>query len=486
MFQTDCHYFGVDQKFLLSDARSDTTTLTVKVQNSASDTTTTTYTRAKDITQLSTSSTVYYLQETDSGLFEVYFGDGTVSKSLSDGNIVILQYVVTNKSEANGASSFTSPSSIDGITAVTTTTVASAAGGADPETISSIKLNAPLDYAAQGRAVTVDDYKTYTKKLFANTQAVSVWGGEDGSFDTSTGVSSNPEYGKVFISIKSTTGENLTTEQKSNLVTAFAPFKVASVTPVIVDPETTFLILNTNFQYDSTSTTSTKDELASLVNTTISNYSATDLQDFNNVFRHSKLLKLIDETDTSILNNTTTVTMGKFFTPVVGESSYNINFNNAFFNPHSGHNADAGGILASTGFYLDNDTTTEYFFDDDGSGNLRIYSLSTGQVRTYLNSAAGTVDYSNGTISTTSLLISAVSDVDGASSTKIRVTAIPKSNDIVPVRNQILEIDLINTTTGGTVDAQATTGLGYTVTATGTTSTTTVSTPSSTPTSSAY
>jgi len=476
----------VEQKFLLRDANSDTSTLTVKVQTSASDTTTTTYTKATDITQLSADSTVYYLQETDSGLFEVYFGDGTVSKSLSDGNIVILQYVVTNKSEANGASSFTSPSSIDGITAVTTTTVASAAGGADPETISSIKINAPLDYAAQGRAVTVDDYKTYTKKLFANTQAVSVWGGEDGSFDTSTGVSSNPEYGKVFISIKSTTGENLTTEQKSNLVTAFAPFKVASVTPVIVDPETTFLILNTNFQYDSTSTTSTKDELASLVNTTISNYSTTDLQDFNNVFRHSKLLRLIDETDTAILNNTTTVTMGKFFTPVVGESSYNINFNNAFFNPHSGHNADAGGILASTGFYLDNDTTTEYFFDDDGSGNLRIYSVSTAGVRTYLNSTAGTVDYVNGTISIGTLNITAVSNVDGASSTKIRVTVIPKSNDVVPVRNQLLEIDLVNSTISGSVDAQATTGKGYTVTSTGTTTTTTVTTSSSTPTSSAY
>ena len=476
----------VEQKFLLRDANADTSTLTVKIQTSASDTTTTTYTKATDITQLSADSTVYYLQETDSGLFEVYFGDGTVSKSLSDGNIVILQYVVTNKSEANGASSFTSPSSIDGITAVTTTTVASAAGGADPETISSIKINAPLDYAAQGRAVTVDDYKTYTKKLFANTQAVSVWGGEDGSFDTSTGVSSNPEYGKVFISIKSTTGENLTTEQKSNLVTAFAPFKVASVTPVIVDPETTFLILNTNFQYDSTSTTSTKDELASLVNTTISNYSATDLQDFNNVFRHSKLLRLIDETDSSILNNTTTVTMGKFFTPVVGESSYNVNFNNAFFTPHSGHNADAGGILASTGFYLDNDTTTEYFFDDDGSGNLRIYSVSTAGVRTYLNSTAGTVDYVNGTISIGTLNITAVSNVDGASSTKIRVTVIPKSNDVVPVRNQLLEIDLVNSTISGSVDAQATTGKGYTVTSTGTTTTTTVTTSSSTPTSSAY
>ena len=475
----------VDQRFLLNDARADTSTLTVKVQNSSSDTTTTTYTKATDITQLSSSSTVYYLQETDSGLFEVYFGDGVVSKGLSDGNIVTLQYVVTNRTLANGASSFSSPSSIDGVTGITVTTVANATGGSNPETVESIKLNAPLDYASQGRAVTIDDYKTYTKKLFPNTQAVSVWGGEDGSYDTSTGVSSNPEYGKVFISIKSTTGENLTTVQKSNLVTAFAPYKVASVTPVIVDPETIFLILNVSFQYDSTATTSTKDELASLISTTISNYNSSDLQEFNSSFRHSKLLRLIDDTDTAILNNTTTVTMGKFFTPVNDSSSYNINFNNAFFNPHSGHNAEAGGIIASTGFQLDNDTTTEYFFDDDGSGNLRIYSLSSG-VRTYLNSAAGTIDYTNGTISTTSLFISAVSNVDGESSTQIRITAIPKSNDVVPVRNQILEIDLVNTTTGGNVDAQATTGVGYTVSSTGTTSTTTVSTPSSTPTSSAY
>ena len=476
----------VDQRFLLSDARSDTTTLTVKVQNSASDTTTTTYTRATDITQLSSSSTVYYLQETDSGLFEVYFGDGTVSAALSDGNIVILQYVVTNKTAANGASSFSSPASIDSVTGVTVTTVTNASGGSEAETIQSIKLNAPLDYAAQGRCVTIDDYKTYTKKLFANTRAVSVWGGEDGSYDTSTGVSSNPEYGKVFISIKSTTGENLTTVQKSNLVAAFAPFKVASITPVVVDPETTYLILNVSFNYDSTATTSTKDDLASLIATTISNYNSTDLQEFNSSFRHSKLLGLIDNTDTSILNNTTTVTMGKFFTPVNETSSYNINFNNAFFNPHSGHNAAGGGVIASTGFYLDNSTETEYFFDDDGSGNLRIYSLSSAGVRTYLNSTAGTVDYANGTISTTALLISAVSNVDGTSSTQIRVTAIPKSNDVIPVRNQILEIDLVNTTTGGNVDAQATTGVGYTVTSTGTTSTTTVTTPSSTPTSTAY
>ena len=474
----------VDQRFMLQDVRADTSTLTVRVQNSVSDTTTTTYTKATDITQLSSSSTVYYLQETESGKFEVYFGDGATSVALSDGNIVQLNYVITNKTAANGASSFSSPSAIDGVTGITVTTVSNAAGGSEPETISSIKLNAPLDYASQGRAVTTDDYKTYVRKLFNNTQAVSVWGGEDGSYDTSTGVSSTPEYGKVFISVKSTTGINLTTSQKENLVKDLAPFKVASITPVVVDPETTFVILNTTFNYNSSATTLGKATLESNVLTTLTDYSSSTLNTFNSPFRHSRLTGLIDDTNTAITNNTTTVTMGKFFTPSLNTSTnYTINFANAFYNPHAEHNKSGGGILASTGFQVDGDTTTEYFFDEDGSGVIRIYYLVSG-VRTYLSSSAGTIDYTNGVVNINAVKITAVSNVDGATSTQIRVTAIPNSNDIVPVRNQILEIDLVNSTVTGQIDNTATTGVGYTTTTTGTSSTTSVNTTTSYPTSS--
>ena len=477
----------VDQRFILTDPRSDTTTLTVKVQNSATDTTTTTYTKATDITQLSASSTVYYLQEVETGRYEVYFGDGIVSQSVSDGNIIQLQYVVTNKTESNGASSFSAPTAIDGVTNITVTTVASASGGAEPESIQSIKLNAPLDYASQGRAVTTKDYEVYVKRLFPTTQAVSVWGGEDGSYDSSTGVSSTPEYGKVFISIKSTTGVDLTTAQKTNLEKELAPYKVASITPVVVDAETTSIILGITIMYDSSATTYTAAQIASLVATTVSNYNASDLQTFNTPFRHSKLLGLIDGTDTSILNSVATVTMAKLFTPTLSSSTdYRLNFNNKFYNPVSGYNASAGGIIASTGFYLNSVTTTTYFFDDDGAGNLRTYYLVSG-VRTYLDIAAGTVDYANGLITIGSITITGVAEVDGVTSSQIRITVLPNSNDITPVRNQILEIDLTNTTYDGSVDATASTGVGYvtTTTAAGTT-TTTVSSVSSTPSSSAY
>ena len=479
----------VDQRFVLGDNRADTSTLTVKVQTSSTDTTTTTYTKATDISQLTASSTVYYLQEVDTGRFEIYFGDGVVSRALSDGNIVILQYVVTNKTAANGASSFSAPSTIDGVSTINLVTVSNAGGGAEPESLESIKLQAPLDFASQGRAVTTDDYATYTKKLFPNTQAVSVFGGEDGSFDPSLGVTSTPEYGKVFISIKSTTGLNLSDAQKSQLVSDFGKFKVASVTPVIVDPETTFIILNVNFNYDSTSTTSEKTELEALVNTTISNYNRDELQDFNKPFRYSRLTGLVDNTDTAILSNITTVTLARLVTPTTTTStSYTLNFNNRFFHPHDGHNADAGGIIASTGFFISGGTT-EYFFDDDGKGNLRIYSLVAG-VRTYFDSQAGTVDYTDGKITINSVLITSVSNVDGSASTQFRITVLPDSNDVIPVRNQLLEIDTVNTSIVGGVDATATTGRGYTVTTSGTggetTTTTTVTTTSSTATSSSY
>ena len=427
------------------------------------------------------------MQEVERGRFEVYFGDGVISKALEDGNIVQLQYVVTNKGVANGVSSFTPPTSIDGATSIVVTTVSSAIGGAEQESVNSIKLKAPLNYSAQGRAVTTSDYEVYVKKLFANTQAVSVWGGEDWSYDSSTGVSSTPEYGKVFISVKSTTGVDLTSTQKDNLVKGLAPYKVASVTPVIVDAETTELILGVTFNFNSSSTTSTGTELASLVNTTLQNYNTSDLQSFNQPFRHSKILRLIDETDTAILNNTTTVTIAKKFSPTLSTAtSYNINFNNRFYNPVSGYNATGGGIVSSTGFYMNSVTTIEYFFDDDGSGNLRIYYL-VGNTRTYTNSTAGTVDYPTGLIKINSMIITGVANVDGATSSQIRITALPNSNDIVPVRNQILDIDFSNTTITSSVDATATTGKGYTTSTTSTgATTTTVSTTTSTPSSSAY
>ena len=467
---------NLEQRFLLRDNRADTSTLTVKVQNSSSDSTTTTYTKATDITQLTGDSTVYFLQEVEGGKFEVYFGDGVVSKAAEDGNIIILTYVVSNKTQANGAFQFTPPGSIGGETDITISTVLRAEGGAEAESIKSIKLNAPLDYATQGRAVTTSDYEVLVKRLFAQTQAVSVFGGEDGSFDPSLGVSSTPEYGKVFISVKSTTGANLTTTQKNQLINDLSQYTVASITPVIVDPDTTFIRLGITYNYDTSATTKLTSDLDAAINTVLTNYNTGTLQTFNSQYRASEVQRLIDEADTSILNNTTTVKLSKFFTPSIGDTtSYYIPFNNALLHPEDGYLAASGGVLTSSGFKVGTDTTTEFFFDDDGEGNLRRYAL-VGTTRSYFDSQAGTIDYTSGAIRINNINVTAVSDVDGATSEQIRIVITPSANDIVPVRNQILEIDFVNTTINGKADTEAASGSTFTSSGSGTTASTTVST----------
>jgi hypothetical protein len=444
-----------DQRFLVPNRRADTSTLKVVVQNSSSDSTTTTFTQATDITQVTSESDVYFLQEVENGKFEVYFGDGVIGTALSDGNIVILTYVVSNTTAANGASIFKNSSTIGGISDVSVEVVDVANGGSEPETITSIKYNAPLDYASQGRCVTTEDYKVYAKKLYANAQSVQVFGGENGSFDSSLGVVSAAEYGKVFISIVATTGLNLTATEKKQLVSDFGKYTIASITPVIVDPETTFLILNVSFKYNSNKTSLALSQIESQIVAAITSYNTNNLGEFEQLFRHSQVTRLIDDAQDSILSNTTNVTLGKFFTPTTTEvTSYYIYFNNALYNPHSGHNAASGGILSSTGFFISGDTTNEHFFDDNGEGIVRLYYLQVGK-RVYVDSTAGTIDYATGTIFIESIFITTISDVDGVTSTQVRLTVIPNSKDIAPVRNQILELDLTNTTVTGQVDTVA-------------------------------
>ncbi len=446
----------VDQRFLIPNDRADTTTLTVKVQTSSTDSTTTTYTKTTDISQVTATSSNYFLQEVEAEKYEVYFGDGVIGQSLSNGNIVILTYVVTNKTAANTASVFTNATAIATVTDVQVSTVLEASGGAEPETIESIKYNAPLDYASQGRCVTAEDYKTFVKRYYPNTQAVSIWGGESGSFDPSLGVVATKEYGRVFISVKSTTGLNLTTSEKTQLVNDLRPFTVASVTPVIVDPDTLYLVLNVSAKYNSSKTTETADSIETLITNTLTDYNNSNLKEFNKMFRHSQVTGLIDNTENSIVSNVTRVVMAKFFTPTTdGSYGYTCSFNNAFYHPHSGHNADSGGIIASTGFYISGDTVNEMFFDDDGAGNLRRYYVAAG-VKQYEDNIAGVIDYISGTITINSIYINSISDVDNSTSTQIRLTAVPDSNDIVPVRNQLIELDLTNTTVSALIDGIAT------------------------------
>ena len=448
----------VDQKFLIQSVNADTSTLIVKVQNSDTDTTVNTYTKATSITELDSTSKVYFLQESEDGKFEVYFGDGVIGKAIEDGNIIILQYVVTNKTAANGASSFALSGNIGGFSDVTITVNSNAANGAEAESKESIKFNAPKSYAAQDRAVTVNDYKIKVQELYANTKSVSAWGGEDNA---------TPFYGRVYISINPKTGTNLTQATKDSLVTQLKKFSVASVTPVIVDPETTSVLLTSTINYNESATANTSTAIKTLITTAITNYNDNTLNQFDGVLRYSKLLDIIDDAESSILSNITTLKLRKTFTPTLSTSTnYTVDFSNALYNPHTEHNKAAGGILSTTGFKVANDTNV-YFFDDDGNGNIRRYYL-IGSVRNYVDNTAGTINYSTGALAFNALTIASIENIRGSASTVIECTVTPSSNDIVPVRNQVVDIDISNSTftvqadtlVGGSANA----GIGYNTT----------------------
>ena len=444
----------VDQRLIIPSQNADTSTLKVQVQNSQSDSAKSTYTLATGLRGLDDTTKAYFLQETDTGKFEVYFGDGVIGKKLSDGNIVILEYVVSNKEEANGASSFSLSSNVGGFTDVTITTNSSAQGGSEPETKESIRYNAPLQYTSQDRAVTTTDYETLIKSIYPNTQSVSAWGGEDDE---------TPVYGVVKISIKPKSGNTLTNSTKNNIITSLAPYNVASVRPEIIEPSVTSLLLVVNAKYNKQATSKSAETIKSEITNNLSSYSLNTLSSFDGVFRYSKLTGIIDDVDTSILSNITTVKMRKEFTPTLASSTkYDIYFRNAIYNPHSGHSS----VLSSTGFKVAGNNN-EMFLDDDGQGNVRVYYLVSG-IKTIHNATQGTIDYSTGQITLNSLNVASISNIRGATSSKIEITVVPSSNDIVPVRDQILEIDVANsivnvsedTFVGGSSEA----GVGYSTT----------------------
>jgi hypothetical protein len=432
-----------EKRYLITNNRADTSTLKVSVQASSTNNSTEVYTLATDITEVTANSNSYFLQEVEDGRFEVYFGDGVIGKSPTNGNIICLEYIVTNSDKANGAKSF-SATTIGGQTDYDIATLIEAKGGADAETIQSIKYNAPLDFASQGRAVTTEDYKLVLPKVYPDVRAVQVWGGEDND---------PPVYGQVFLSVKTNSGINLTVAQKNTIAKAMDKFNVASVRPSIIDPDITKLILGVSFKYNSNATTKSSGDLEAIVRNSITNYNTQDLDKFDVVFRYSKLSRLVDSSDSSILSSITNVRMRNSIIPILNTpSEYVINFNNNIHYPLENASTVTDAtlgveVVTSTGFTVAGDTKTMYL-EDDGTGTLRRYYITGGTTKNFVDNSAGTVDYANGKVVITSLNVTGSSNSDGT----ISITVKPESNDVVSVRNQLLEIDLSNLIITGSND----------------------------------
>ena len=440
-----------NQRFPMLNTNIDTSTININV---TSNNIVTSWTKAGDLTGIKSSSKVYYLQENDEGLFEVYFGDGVIGASPKDGDEISISYLVTDNLHANGANVFSMATSINGNSDVTFTNTISASAGKDIETTDQIKFSASKFYTSQNRLVTVQDYKAKLQELYPGADSIAVWGGEDNT---------PPAYGKVYVALKpSQFSNNLTTAEKNGLKKSLSALSVLTVRPEIIDAEILQILLSTSFKYDPTKTSQTKSALETLVRASILSYDNSELSGFDTLFRHSQLTSKIDGTETSLLSNITNVKLRKNKIATIDgrASSLTLDFGNSLYNPHSGHNSMGGGVISSTGFFISGDVNN-YFFDDDGQGNLRRFYLN-GSTRVYADNTAGTIIYSTGVISINSLTYSSTSNTDSS----IDFTTIPSSNDVISTKNQLLDITASEISVTGVADTVASgetsAGVGYT------------------------
>ena len=428
-FRYTANTANTDQKFLLPNANTDTDTLTVTIQESVSDTNASAYSQATDITTINSTSNIYFLSESTDGQFRVEFGDGVLGRKPVTGNIVLLEALISEGNEVNGANTFSASGTVGGYSTVSVTTSNASSGGSNKETIESIKFNAPKTYETQNRAVTTDDYKKIVESAVSGLDSVSVWGGQDNT---------TPAYGKVFISAKPTGATSLSTSQIAEIKSAVSSYNMVSVTPEVVDPDIIDLIFTTTVKYDSRLTSLSSGAVAELVIDTIQDYKTNNLLKFGASFRYSTLSTLIDDSETSVISNLTTLTAKKGLEPsITANNAYTISFNNPIFNPSTTYE----GAVTSTAFAFTDAAGTSYTscFIDDLNGTLRIFYLS-GADKILLSNTAGTVSYANGNISISSF------KPDSYVGSTLDFTITPAQNDLTPIRDQIFEIANTNIT----------------------------------------
>lgn len=331
---------GPAEKFVIPNKNVDTSTIRVTVQPSPTSTSSTTYTLfSGDITGLTGTNQVYFLEQNSLGNYQIYFGDGVLGSILSAGNAVTIEYLVTSGTVANIsdkiAQAFELSTSIEGYTDVTITVVEKSSGASEAETIDEIKFNAPRFATSQNRLVTVEDYKNFLKANYNYIDSVSVWGGEDN--DT-------PQFGKVFISIVPKTNQNLTTSRRSQIISDIKSKRTLALTPVFVDPDIFYMVIQDTVKYNPNVTNDSATDIENAVRTAILNYFSQNIVSFGDDFSASKLIAAIDNSKTSILSNSMVPILEKRFNPTAG-----VNFSQNF----KIENKIESETITSTYFYYD-------------------------------------------------------------------------------------------------------------------------------------
>lgn len=420
-----------NQRFILDNPGIDTSTIQIKVYPSAVATIFKEYKLSENILEAKPSSEIYFLEEVSEQRYEVLFGDGVLGRKLENGEKIEISYLVTAGAESNGAKTFTFSGTLVNQTGnnpatvvATVSTVSVATGGTAAESVDKIKFTAPKMFAAQDRAVTAGDYGAIVRNLYPSVSDIIVYGGEDAE---------PPAYGKVFIAVKPEDAARLTSVTKEEIRGKLKEYRVAAITPELIDPSILYVEVNSRIFFDSSKTELTKTQIRDNAISEFQSYiNTSNTEKFNGKFRYSKAVAVIDNSDISINSNLTSVKMRKdFFAQINSTSFYEVCYQNAFLD-------DDDPVVSSTGFVVTEYPTFTVYLEDR-LGKMILYRLDgiTGE-KVLLDDNVGDVDYAKGEIKLYDVTI--IKGTFGDNRIELRVR--PLENDIVAKREVYLDVDV--------------------------------------------
>ena len=445
---------NLNQRFILPNSGIDTDLIRVTVKNNQFATASAKYSLQDSLFDINSESRVYYLQEIEDERYELLFGDGVFGKALEEGNYITANYIVSNGDSANGISNFNFAGRLtytrngiqynvtSGVSLVTPGIISS--GGANIETVESIKKFAPRIYATQNRALTANDYETLIPaKIYPETESISVFGGEE---------LVPPQYGKVFISIKPTFGDYLPNLIKENIKLRLKKYSVAGIVPEILDLKYLYIESDTKIYYN-TNLANSSELVSTLVQNNVTKYAeSTELNKYGARFKYSKFLKVIDDSHESVTSNITTIQMRRDLRVTLNALvEYQIGFGNAFYIKRmSGYN------IKTSAFRVDGIGTDVYISDLPNSnretGELFLFSVPSinSTSPTILRRNIGTINYRRGILTLNP--INVLSGKTKTGQTIIEISGSPTSNDVVGLQDLYLQLDISSSTFETVVD----------------------------------
>ena len=296
--------------FTIPNKNVDISTLKVYLRDTFSAVGREEYTLTENIYEVDGNSKVFYVQESYSGEYNIYFGDDVIGKQPINGNVVEVDYFVANEfSNSDGCRLFVLADSFGSTTSTNVATKQISFGGSEKEGIESIRANAIKSNSAKERAVTDLDYGLILREKFNFIDSASVWGGEKNV---------PPVYGKVFISVRPVSGFVVSDATKQEILTPLLrKYSLLTIAPVFVDPSYLYFAASTKIKFSINKTTTNSLEIEGRVKSTIIEY-INSISQFNTDYLESVMVSSISNLDAGIVSVSVDKTVSIKLDPLLG------------------------------------------------------------------------------------------------------------------------------------------------------------------------